>query len=469
MTNKDQSRNYLRQQKQQQQQQKPIEKHINIFITDNKIQHHENNKNQKIPENYTTKIVKKSNESNHQHTTTIFAAAAVATAAALTVISIPDNQEKLNNNTKSKNLPSKHISWAQYASQRRSSLQRRKLEISKKLEQATNAAKNNRKDYSQQLQTKPNTEQKMLTENDTNILNGDNQTADLDEISGALMEYLYSHEISDLGQLNPYDNAESYLLKKESMKRKREEKINFVLNHKWDPKWLKMIRSRCCLPFTILALIMLIYTNLSSSWIKFDGVQRAGLWIVCNRSESIDTDHSPVNTNTNNNIVDLNVNNENLTKNVDKKKFSLIHTLQNAKSKVQNRIDICNTEFYLKEDTHVAIICLSMIGILFHAIGLILLIFGLISSVSDRALYFYHSAGECLITSALVAILCLIAFVLVVSSQIERSFKFGFTLYLHFSITLVTFSVSVLLNLDDLVNEYRLWKIKTQDYKNHLI
>lgn len=50
-------------------------------------------------------------------------------------------------------------------------------------------------------------------------------------------------------------------------------------------------------------------------------------------------------------------------------------------------------------DTQLAIVCLSLISLLFHLIGTALLIIGFVSSLSSRTLYFYHSAGECLITS----------------------------------------------------------------------
>lgn len=50
-------------------------------------------------------------------------------------------------------------------------------------------------------------------------------------------------------------------------------------------------------------------------------------------------------------------------------------------------------------DTHLAIVSLALISLLFHLIGTTLLIIGFISSLSQRSLYFYHSAGECLVTS----------------------------------------------------------------------
>jgi hypothetical protein len=51
------------------------------------------------------------------------------------------------------------------------------------------------------------------------------------------------------------------------------------------------------------------------------------------------------------------------------------------------------------KDAHLAVLALALVAILFNTIGLVLLLVGLVVSTSARTLYFYHSAGECLVTS----------------------------------------------------------------------
>jgi len=81
----------------------------------------------------------------------MFAAAAVAAAAALTAISTTSthpssnhqiqhqNQHQHHQSTSPTQRPPNYISWHQYAIERRNSLQRRKIEITKRLEKATSA------------------------------------------------------------------------------------------------------------------------------------------------------------------------------------------------------------------------------------------------------------------------------------------------------------------------------------------
>lgn len=56
----------------------------------------------------------------------------------------------------------------------------------------------------------------------------------------------------------------------QQLKRQKEEKLNYLLMHRWDPRWLRSMRTNCCIPFAILAFIFLVLTNLSSNWIRFD-------------------------------------------------------------------------------------------------------------------------------------------------------------------------------------------------------
>ena len=72
----------------------------------------------------------------------MFAAAAVAAAAALTAISTTSavgNIQPTTVNQQIINLPKPHLTWHQYAMQRRNSMQRRKFEIDKRIKQASNA------------------------------------------------------------------------------------------------------------------------------------------------------------------------------------------------------------------------------------------------------------------------------------------------------------------------------------------
>ena len=138
-------------------------------------------------------------------------------------------------------------------------------------------------------------------------------------------------------------------------------------------------------------------------------------------------------------------------------------------------------------DTQLAIVCLSLISLLFHLIGTALLIIGFVSSLSSRTLYFYHSAGECLITScrlnwidlilptytwlcticieALVLMIDLSAFALVVQFQTAEhyhSFRFGFCFYINTLLAILILSSAIILHLDDLVNEWMIWKVKAE-------
>ncbi len=101
----------------------------------------------------------KNEKKNDPQSATMFAAAAVAAAAALTAITTtstssttatPANANtssigRVNNHAAYSTLANKHpqgyISWTQYARERRNSLQRRKVEISRRLEKASNVSK----------------------------------------------------------------------------------------------------------------------------------------------------------------------------------------------------------------------------------------------------------------------------------------------------------------------------------------
>lgn len=211
-------------------------------------------------------------------TTTILAAAAAATATTLTAISTSDKPSNISSSTNSRS----YISWAQYASDRRSSLQRRKLEITKKLEKATDTTKTRKECIQFQQKSKSESKKSSKTTSKNQISDKievisdkdldaepESQTLDMTELSEALLQYVSINGINDDTNLNPYDDAQSYFLKKESMKRKKEEKINYILAHRWDPSWLKLIRNRYCLPFVVISLIILIFTISSSNWIRF--------------------------------------------------------------------------------------------------------------------------------------------------------------------------------------------------------
>lgn len=399
----------------------------------------------------------------------MFAAAAVAAAAALTAITtttatVPQNAGSSSNNpnTSAHNnattnrineRPLAYISWTQYAHQRRNSLQRRKIEISKRLEKASNANKrnlasnsninsnnlaketnafkirsesggqspstqsnqranlnsNNGESALHFLKMSPNFDLNSLllnqdesmvknisaeicneflkihrvhddelaidelersersannpTYNNFNFLNSlqtDSEGKplfDINEISQALLEYM---QTQNLGLANPEvvldvpNNVSNHVAKTSSetynkfsnashLQRKnttvkKEENLNYLLTHRWDPKWLKTLRRTCCIPFAILTLVFLIFTNISSNWIKFEDNQRAGLWAVCNKTKLIDKLDNMDLINTNN-LLD----NENSTSLMRKiKKVKILFDKTNA-------IEDCYSKFFLKE------------------------------------------------------------------------------------------------------------------------
>ena len=340
----------------------------------------------------------------------MFAAAAVAAAAALTAISTTTTNPQPNSGLQGKsNLdtsggpqrPPHYISWHQYAIERRNSLQRRKIEITKRLEKATSANNPNSNSSKSQINTvnlerettafksrlstqpvneagpfkmPPNTTtyvnnvnpsgktnldsseqlKRILNQNSltgdfkltTDICNeflkihkvyqNDGVSAldelkavdstnptysnfanllsslqasheaksgfDLAEVSDALLEYLQLQQSrNNDGQID-YENIESFeefmtqrletkRLKRskssssvavskfqsvgkhlmDETNRKQEASLNYALSHRWDPKWLKTMRKKMCIPFTFTTLIFLLLSNVSSNWIKLEG------------------------------------------------------------------------------------------------------------------------------------------------------------------------------------------------------
>jgi hypothetical protein len=333
----------------------------------------------------------------------MFAAAAVAAAAALTAISATSTnttskQVKPSINVSQNQDPlfkqNTYISWAQYAHERRNSLQRRKIEISKRLENASKANKSPRKDIkidqfqSKDLQQKnklcleapknlstdklnPHLMARLdainmnrlnskgpLNDKATNIIDylslidknledsNDNcwltdlkarvcnefikshklyqnketeidflnnidlsnsptyknfqllmnsneldsngkQIIDINQISEALLEYLEMDSM--MISLNNIENFNNATLKTEKgnimrcndtnqhkndiqkINKKKEEKLNFLFTHRWDPDWLRSSRNGLCIPFALVSLICLIFTTFSTNWICFQG------------------------------------------------------------------------------------------------------------------------------------------------------------------------------------------------------
>ncbi len=124
---------------------------------------------------------------NDQHSTTMFAAAAVAAAAALTAISATSTNisQNLQNNhhqnggsftsvgSQANSTRRAYVSWAQYAHERRNSLQRRKFEISKRLE---NASKANKAPIKKDIdQFKPKNQNQILTKQTSAAANNINK------------------------------------------------------------------------------------------------------------------------------------------------------------------------------------------------------------------------------------------------------------------------------------------------------
>lgn len=280
-------------------------------------------------------------------------------------------------------------------------------------------------------------------------------------------------DLSSLGNVRHCLNKETLLA--QQLRRRKEEKLNFLITHRWDPQWLRSLRTNFCIPFAIFSLILLIFTNLNTNWIRFDNI-RAGLWSVCNttRHDSFSTNlrsaDSLIMLNQNETIslivsTSTSIPNALSALNTSMSSNFFSKGIQKAsKILIKNHevVEDCYSKFFLQEDTHLAIVSLALISLLFHLIGTALLIIGFISSLSQRSLYFYHSAGECLVTSAIVHIIELTAFSVVVRIQnINQSFRLGSCFYINVFIAILTLTCSILLHLDDLVNEWKIWKVKT--------
>ena len=128
------------------------------------------------------------------------------------------------------------------------------------------------------------------------------QGLDLGEISDVLLEFLQLNQAQNNGALNDeyMESFGEYMCQNLEMKRvknskstasfavskfqsvgkhlmdetnrKQEADLNYALHHRWDPKWLKTIRKTLCIPFTFTTLIFLLLSNISSNWIKLEGI-----------------------------------------------------------------------------------------------------------------------------------------------------------------------------------------------------
>ena len=132
---------------------------------------------------------------------------------------------------------------------------------------------------------------------------GNEKDLDFDKISDTLFEYLRALNItqesvnagggSDLagdsfdGASIPYSaggdecdvaaaalaarrfNSNRDAMLAQQLKRRKEEKLNYLLTHRWDPKWLRSMRTNFCIPFALIALIFLLFTHLNANWIRF--------------------------------------------------------------------------------------------------------------------------------------------------------------------------------------------------------
>lgn len=344
------------------------------------------------------------NHNNEPTTTTMFAAAAVAAAAALTAISTTSTNPTNYSNTSGSNINTErshslsqktYISWAQYAHDRRNSLQRRKIEISKRLENASKANKTNeiRKHINiEQFQSKDLLDKNKLAvaggsslstvsatnhsdqdhSHPKNILkllhlleskeayemdekdvlrdlsasvcnqfmelhqfhqeNVDEATAshpsyknfqllstlkdmnpeeykncDMNQIRAALMQYVQVNspqmDGTDTSQLLSVTNsmilgagatsqpsttnANSSIsqLKRQNMlmqqsNRKKEERLNYLFTHRWDPDWLRKARNTLSIPVTILTFACLIFAIVNANWVRLEGIRRLFKTIV---------------------------------------------------------------------------------------------------------------------------------------------------------------------------------------------
>lgn len=531
----------------------------------------------------------------------MFAAAAVAAAAALTAISTtqtsnngnlsgPQGSAFVNNygggggigsllhtssqfastsNSGGTDRPRPYISWAQYAHQRRNSLQRRKVEISKRLEKASNinnrnaksgALPSNAKDQNnnqlldangnklrpreklidhnsiisipidlhtisklseddplinelkknvvneflkihsignEQIDEENKSKLNQLAHDNFNLIGNSlsigadgNTQLDINEISQLLLHFIQSENIIPISSSNPNDfSANSKLIKLNAGSNPQQQSQQGVIitnSSRWEPRWLKKLRNIISIPITLLTLVFLVITNVETNWIHLENDHRAGLWAICNKTylqqdlgaktDSIELTTMVYNTlNFDNNetefsssfIVTTNLNDLLITSQNDI--YSLDKSANNKSSlldKINKKLFQKNTEiqedcfskFFLKEDGQLVVLAISLVAILFHSIGLVLLFIGLVFVSSNRTLYYYHSASECLISSALLNVLDVLAFATLVSSQIEQSYNYGYCFYLNLLISFVTFFCSTFLCVDDVVNEYRSWR-----------
>lgn len=315
------------------------------------------------------------------------------------------------------------------------------------------------------------------------IEEGDNffATTDQSEISRLLLDYIQTHgnELADeknfLGQFvknmdsDKIKTVRPITAKQQKIIRSYEEKVHY----RWDPKWLRIFRKRFCIPVAIVTLFFVLFTSFSPNWIYVDNKEKAGLWIYCNKTFSkIDTSTSasivkspfattitkPIKPNSN----------EFSTLATNDKSSTLIRKLKTDKnSDIQEKLikteENCYLMFYFK-DNHLAILFLAIVGLIFHITGFALLIIGMFFTTSNRTLYFFHSAGECLVSSALINGLDLLVFAAVVSSTAkwdpQRTYEYGYCFYVNLIIMLITLFFSSMFYLDDVVNEYSIWKIK---------
>jgi hypothetical protein len=119
-------------------------------------------------------------------------------------------------------------------------------------------------------------------------------------------------------------------------------------------------------------------------------------------------------------------------------------------------VEKCQFHMYLKEDGHLAVLCMAGVCLFLNTLGVFLLFLGITTSSYKNKFYFYHSAGECLLTSGIFNGGSIFSFILLTTSQIDPPFSYGFCPVLNLCFAFVDFIIGFILFVDEIVNEVKL-------------
>jgi hypothetical protein len=59
----------------------------------------------------------------------------------------------------------------------------------------------------------------------------------------------------------------------------------------------------------------------------------------------------------------------------------------------------------------------------------------------------------------------ILIFTALVNFQYQQSYAYSYCFYVNLSVSIVTFICSLLLNLDEIINEFKIWQVKTEKIK----